>query len=256
MSNFYFQKCKNEKLRKKNCLVGNLLLFLSQTALHHGVGVEEVVDEGLLRGGGAVHHLHGHGSPLVLVVGQAIRRPVEVVGAAVQSLQHVGGLGHSTAVSVHLLGALEEDHVTSEDLHDGVLVQGGLGEGPGDVVAVVVSVNQHLSPDWVLGSQGLGHVDVLPEVLSEHLQVDLVVSVEHVHLGEDAGQVAHLGGHAIFEVGEIAQELSKVLLSDLNEAISLPLVPLEVAEEDALQGVRVDGWPLGELKRVIFNHLQ
>ena len=27
-------------------MVGNLLLFLSQTALHHGVGVEEVVDEG------------------------------------------------------------------------------------------------------------------------------------------------------------------------------------------------------------------
>ena len=216
--------------------------------LHHGVLVEEVVDEFLLRCGGAVGDLHEHGGPLVLVVGDAVLGPVVVVGVSVQGLQHVVGAGHVAAVSLHLPGALEEDHVTAEHLHDGVLVQGGLGEGPGHVIAIVVAVNHHLPPDGVLSCEGLGHVNVLPEGLGVGLQVDLVVIVEHVQLAQDAGQVAHLGGHAIFEVGEIAQELSKVLLSDLNEAISLSLVPLEVAEENALQRVRVDGWPLVELK--------
>ena len=208
------------------------------------------MDEGLLGCGGAVHDLHGHGGPLVLVVGHAVLAPVVVVGVAVHSLQHVAGTGHAAAVRLHLLGTFEEDHVATKDLHDGVLIEGGLGEGLGDVVAVAVSIDHHLPPDRVLSGQGLGQVNILPEILGVHLQVDLVVRVQHLHLGEDAGQVAHLGGHVIFEVREVAEELSKVLLSDLNKAISLPLFPgVEVAEENALQGIRVDLWFLVELKK-------
>ena len=80
--------------------------------------------EGLLRGGGAVLNLHVHGGPLVLVVGNSMLGPVvPVVVVPVQGLDHVVGTGHAAAVSLNLLGALEEDHVAPEHLHDGVLVQ-------------------------------------------------------------------------------------------------------------------------------------
>ena len=199
------------------------------------------MDELLLRSGGAVLDLHVHGGSLVLVVGEPVLGPVvPSVVAAVQGLDHVVGLSHATVVSLNLLGALEEDHVAAEDLHDGVLVEGGLREGPGDVVAIVVTVNHHLPPDGILSGKSLRKVNIVPDVLGVGLQVDLEVGVQHVHLGEDAGQSAHLGGNVVLELVKILQELSEVLLSDLNEAIGLPLVS-EVVEEKVLQSVGVDG---------------
>ena len=224
-------------------------VFLFLLHLHGRVHVEEVVDKLLLRCGGAVLDLDVHGGPLVLVVGQAVLGPVvALVVVPVQSLDHVVGLGHSAAVSLHLPGALEEHHVAPEHLHDRVLVQGGLGERPGDVVAVFISVSHHLPPGWVLSGQGLGEVDLVPEVIGVALQVDLEVGVKHVHLDEDAGEGAHLGGHMILEFVEILEEFSKVLFGDLNETLSLSLAP-EVVEEEVLQSVGIDGAGLGRIPR-------
>ena len=48
-------------------------------------------------------YLEGEGGPLVLVLGHVVLGPVVVVVGAVQSLQHVVGAGHGTALVLHFL---------------------------------------------------------------------------------------------------------------------------------------------------------
>ena len=217
------------------------------------------MDESLLLAGGAVHDLHGPGGSLVLVLGQTILSPVELIVGAVQSLQHVVGAGHAATLSLGFLkyfsrkyfkslkyfsypGALEEDHVSAEDLHERVLVEGSLGEGSGDVVAVLVLILQHLPPLGVLSSHGLAQVHLGPQVVSVGLHVDLEVGVQHVHLGQDAGQVAHHGGNISLEVLEVHQELLEVLLSWLEESLSLSFVPVPEVLPGAQSAVAALEW--------------
>ena len=65
-----------------------------------------------------------------------------------------------------------------------------------------------------------------PDVPGKELHVDLQGRVKHVHLGQHAGQVAHLGAPVLLEVLVVIQELLHgLLLIDLQEGLGLPLSP-------------------------------
>ena len=181
--------------------------------------------------------------------------PVVVVIPSVESLQHVIGTSHAAALGLGFLeleimlemvfppncqltclGALEEDHVTAKHLGQGVPVQGGLGEGPGDVVAVLVVGLEHVPPLGILAGHGLAQVNLVPHVSGVGLHVDLEVVVEHVHLLHDTGQVTHLGGNIALKVLEVSKELLEVLLSWLEKSLHLPLAP--GVAPDVLPGVK------------------
>ena len=121
--------------------------------------------------------------------------------------------------SYHLC-TLEEDHLTAKDPFERAATEGCGGDALRDVIAVLVASGQPRSPLRILHNWGLGEVVLLvfSEVLGVLLNVDLELGGEEFHLGEDAGQVAHLGGHLPLEVSEVSQELHEVILIRLQEA--------------------------------------
>jgi len=183
------------------------------------------MDEMLLGTGSSVHDLHGPGSSLILVLWKSILGPIESIVASIQSGQHIISIGHAAALGLFFPGALEEDHVSSEDLHQRVSVEGRLGPRSGNVVTILVASDQHVSPFWILASHGLGEVNLVPEISSVLLHVNLEVVVQHVHLLHDTGEVAHLAGHISLEVFEVHQEFFEILFCWLQKPLgSFPLV--------------------------------
>ena len=111
----------------------------------------------------------------------------------------------------------------AKHLGQGVPVQGGLGEGPGDVVAVLVVGLEHVPPLGILAGHGLAQVNLVPHVSGVCLHVNLEIVIEHVHLLHDTGQVSHLGGNVSLEILKVSEELLEVLLSWLEESLHLSL---------------------------------
>merc|ERR1712018_1021495 len=115
---------------------------------------EEVAEEFLFIRGAVVLDHQSEASGLVLVLGQTELSEVPLI----RDVVGVKPLLHLSQSAVHLLvfiSAMEEHHLATEHLLDWALVEGGLGEGLGDVVAVLVTGDQSLPPLGVL-SQGRG----------------------------------------------------------------------------------------------------
>merc|ERR1711978_806630 len=101
--------------------------------------VEEVSNKFLLFASSLSLNLDSQSCSLILVCWEAILSPVEGGVISVQGLDPVIHLGLIATLLLYFSSALEEDHVTTKHLGDGVFLQGFFREGLCDGVAVSIA---------------------------------------------------------------------------------------------------------------------
>merc|ERR1719411_1224026 len=208
---------------------------------------EEVAEEFLFIRGAVVLDHQSEASGLVLVLGQTELSEVPLI----RDVVGVKPLLHLSQSAVHLLvfiSAMEEHHLATEHLLDWALVEGGLGEGLGDVVAVLVAGDQSLPPLGVLSQGRSLEVESLDlsGVLCVLLNVDLHLGGQKLQFSQNTTQISHLGGHARLEFSEVLQELHEVVLVNIDQSC-VPLGPPErheivkVGELEVIEGLVAPG---------------
>merc|ERR1719492_541935 len=197
---------------------------------------EEVAEEFLFIRGAVVLDHQSEASGLVLVLGQTELSEVPLI----RDVVGVKPLLHLSQSAVHLLVFIS---AMDEHLLDWALVEGGLGEGLGDVVAVLVTGDQSLPPLGVL-SQGRG-LQVkslnLSDIFGVLLNIDLHIRSDKFHLCQDTGKVSHLGCHVTLEVGNVIQELHEVVLIHIDKSC-VPLGPPERDEAVEVGELKLSEW--------------
>ena len=146
------------------------------------ISIEEIPHKLLLIAGSLVHNLDSDSSPFILVHWQAVLDKVMAGVLSVDGGQPLISLSIHAAPFLYFLQkgnkdldiikygmcylcTLEENHVSSKDLGNWVPIQSFLRPGLGDIVAVIVSGDHHLSPDRVRSSKSFGQINLVPEVL-------------------------------------------------------------------------------------------
>merc|ERR1719468_1221938 len=186
--------------------------------LHIRMSPEEVRDKLLFLRGGVIEDHQTKPGGLVLILGEAVGGVI--LCGSVKLLQPPLHLAQSAIGELVFLCTLEKDHLTAKHPLEWAATEGCRGDALRDVITVLIASGKPRSPLGILNNWRLGEVVLLEfsEVLGVLLNVDLELGGEELHLSEDAGQVAHLGGHSPFKVSEVSQELHEVVLIRLKEA--------------------------------------
>ena len=211
----YLASCKNAGCTRISSVGTQNLSRDCVRFLHLALAPEEIINK-LLLGSGCVHHnLDGHHSLVVLVSGHVHHLHVFILVLAVV---HLNVLVHLELDAVHhfgLLGALKEDHVSAVLLGQGMTVQGLLGPGSGNIMAVGEAVRHLTNESAILTGRALAH-HLGEAVVAEEVHVDLTGSVQHLHLCEDTAQVGKLGHHALLKLHHVLHKFILVFLCDLK----------------------------------------
>lgn len=222
----YLASCKNAGCTRISSVGTQNLSRNCARVLHLVLAPKEVINK-LLLGSSCVHHnLDGHHSFVVLVSGHFHLLHLLII---VLAIVHLNVLVHLELDAVHhlgLLGALKEDHVSAVLLGQRVTVKGLLGPGSGNIITVGEAVGHLANESTVLTGRALAH-KLGETVVAEEVHVDLAGTVQHLHLCEDTAQIGQLGHHALLEVHHVLHKFLLVLLCDLEESLSGPLVSVQ-----------------------------
>merc|ERR1711892_761044 len=163
---------------------------------------------------------------ILLVLGKTIILKVLVLTVCPIELVH---LTHGREGLLCFMSTLEEDHVPSPGLGDGVLVQAALWPAVSDGLAVREGILELHHELGVLASQRLGSI-----ISFSGLKVFIVIHVDFpflskvAHLLHDTGHVANGGDKVLSPCLVVLEEVNEVSLRSHEESLfrgNSPLVP-------------------------------